>query len=181
MDRADDGGHVAEPDTTPQGVDADAPPMPPVIGTTLLTALVRIVTSLATLLIVWPMLGVLVTLLFRDHSEYLAAGVALELVLTSGFVVAGVVIGLRMKKDPQRWYRAAVQFGWFIAVDVVIYLAGVLGAAAVVYGTAGISRNWTLYLAVTSGNVALLWLAVGVIRRARAFAPPPSDGPTGAR
>jgi hypothetical protein len=35
--------------------------------------------------------------------------------------------------------------------------------------------SWTVLPSIIAGNLVLLWLAVRIVRRARALAPPPED------
>jgi hypothetical protein len=156
--------------------DADvAVAKPPVLAAVVLFVALRGVTTLATLLVLWPLLGIAATLVFG--TSFFAAAVSAELLFTAIFVVTSAVVAARVRRDPVRWQRAAVQVGWVLLADVVLYLGGVLAVAA-----AGSNLvSWTVLPSIIAGNLVLLWLAVRIVRRARALAPPPEDEVPAAR
>ena len=136
---------------------------PPVLGTVVYAILLRLVTAVATLFVLWPVLGVPAALLYG--TSFLAAGVALELLLGGLLLVTGLVAGVRVRRDPVFHHRAAITAGWVIVVDTALYLIGV----AVGLGLVG----WAVLPSIVGGNAVLIWLGVRIIRRGRALAPPP--------
>jgi hypothetical protein len=143
---------------------------PPVLTAVITAIALRVVTALATLFILWPLLGIPVALLYG--TSFLAAGVAAELLLGAVLAVAGVVAGVRVRRDPAFHHRAAIITGWVLTVDTVVYLVGVAAGAGLV--------GWRVLPSIVAGNLVLLWLGVRVVRRGRALVPPPEREHAGA-
>lgn len=138
---------------------------PPVLTAVITAVLLRVVTAVATLLVVWPVLGVPVALLFG--TPFFAAGVSAELLFGAILTVFGVVAGVRVRRDPVRWHRAAIKAGWVLVVDTAVYLVGVLAGSGLI--------GWRILPSIVAGNLVLLWLGVRVVRRGRALIPPPEE------
>jgi hypothetical protein len=144
-----------------------------ITGTVVLAALIRGLSAVLTGFLVWPLLGMVVTALYGTRG--FVFGVAMDLLLSGAGLFAGLYIGFRARRDAEGWHRGIRRFGWFLGLDVLLYLLSVLVALIAFGGGKLGAQAWGIAAYIVLGNAVLLWLALKIIRYGRALTPPPVE------
>ncbi len=160
-------------------MDDSAPPRrqiavaPLIFGATILAVLVRGMTSVMTRVIAWPLFGTLVTFLYQ--TPVFRYGAALEILLSIVLIFVGLLSGFRARRDPAGRYQQILRLGWFLVIDVILYLASIVAAVAL-FARGGVNPQlWGLGVYILLGNIALLWLGLRIIGVGRSLKPPPAE------